>query len=80
MHRTCKQSICPLTDEWIKKLGYIHTMEYCSDMKKNAFELVLMGCMEKAMAPLSSTLAWKMPWTEEPGRLQFMGLLGVGHN
>jgi len=36
--------------------------------------------MEKAMAPHSSTLAWKIPWTEEPGRLQFMGLLGVGHD
>ena len=31
--------------------------------------------MEKAMAPHSSTLAWKIPWTEEPGRLQSMGLL-----
>ena len=30
--------------------------------------------MEKAMAPHSSTLAWKLPWTEEPGRLQSMGL------
>ena len=29
--------------------------------------------MEKAMAPHSSTLAWKIPWTEEPGRLQYMG-------
>ena len=29
--------------------------------------------LEKAMAPYSSTLAWKMPWTEEPGRLQSMG-------
>ena len=28
---------------------------------------------EKAMAPHSSTLAWKIPWTEEPGRLQSMG-------
>ena len=36
--------------------------------------------MEKAMAPHSSTLAWKIPWMEEPGRLQFMGLLRVGHN
>ena len=35
---------------------------------------------ERAMAPHSSTLAWKIPWTEEPGRLQSMGLLGVGHN
>ena len=36
--------------------------------------------LEKAMAPHSSTLAWKIPWTEEPGRLQSMGLLRVGHN
>ena len=35
---------------------------------------------EKAMAPLSSTLAWKIPWTEEPGRLQSMGSLRVGPN
>ena len=33
---------------------------------------------EKAMAPYSSTLAWKIPWTEEPGRLQSMGSLRVG--
>ena len=31
--------------------------------------------LEKAMAPHSSTLAWKIPWTEEPGRLWSMGLL-----
>ena len=35
---------------------------------------------EKAMAPHSSTLAWKIPWTEEPGRLQTMGSLRVGHD
>ena len=34
---------------------------------------------EKAMAPHSSTLAWKIPWTEEPGRLQSMGSLRVWH-
>ena len=34
--------------------------------------------MEKAMAPHSSTLAWKIPWADEPGRLQSMGLLRVG--
>ena len=34
---------------------------------------------EKAMAPHSSTLAWKIPWMEEPGRLQSMGLLKVKH-
>ena len=32
------------------------------------------------MASHSSTLAWKIPWTEEPGRLQSMGLLRVGHD
>ena len=31
------------------------------------------------MAPHSSTLAWKIPWMEEPGRLQSMGSLRVGH-
>ena len=37
-------------------------------------------CAEKAMAPYSSTLAWKIPWMEEPGRLQSMGSLRVGHD
>ena len=36
--------------------------------------------MEKAMAPHSSTLAWKIPWTEEPGRLQSMESLRVGQD
>ena len=35
---------------------------------------------EKAMAPHSSTLVWKIPWTEEPGGLQSMGSLRVGHD
>ena len=35
---------------------------------------------EKAMAPHSSTLAWKTPWTKEPGGLQSVGSLGVGHD
>ena len=36
--------------------------------------------MEKATAPHSSTLAWKIPWTEEPGGLQSKGSLRVGHD
>ena len=36
--------------------------------------------VEKAMATHSSTLAWKIPWTEEPGRLQSMGSRRVGHD
>ena len=36
--------------------------------------------LEKEMETHSSILAWKIPWMEEPGRLQFMGSQGVGHN
>ena len=42
--------------------------------------LELINESEKAMAPHSSTLAWKIPWTEEPGRLWSMGSLRVGHD
>ena len=40
----------------------------------------LMQLTGKAVAPHSSTLAWKIPWTEEPGGLQAMGSLRVGHD
>ena len=49
-------------------------------------EIIILNCIEwnnsaeKAMALHSSTLAWKIPWMEEPGRLQSMGSLGVGHD
>ena len=36
--------------------------------------------LEKEMAPHSSVLAWEIPWTEEPGRLQSMGSQRVGHD
>ena len=43
--RTWKQCRCPPTDEWIKKLWYIYTMEYYSAIRRNALELVLMMWM-----------------------------------
>ena len=49
----------------------------CQDLKLRG---VRVWMSEKAMAPHSSTLAWKTPWTEEPGRLQSMGSLRVGHD
>ena len=68
----------------------------CNDWKLRSYFLILwlhaqllshvwlfcdpMVCSLKAMAPHSSTLAWKIPWTEGPGRLQSMGLLRVGHD
>ena len=45
-----------------------------------SISLSLLLISEKAMAPHSSTLAWKIPWTERPGGLQSMGSLGVGHD
>ena len=44
--RTWKQPRCPLADEWIRKLWYIHSMEYYSAIKKNSFESVLMRWMK----------------------------------
>ena len=41
---------------------------------------LLWGCIEAILAPNSSTLAWRIPWTEEPGGLQSIGLHRVGHD
>ena len=43
-------------------------------MKGLVIAVIYVVYSEKAMAPYSSTLAWKIPWMEEPGRLQSMGL------
>ena len=43
--RTWKKPRCPLTDEWVKKLWYIYTMEYYSAIKMNTFESVLVRWM-----------------------------------
>ena len=62
------QKLCNkyLLDEWMNKLS-------------PAF-IPVSYIAEKAMATHSSTLAWKIPWTEELGRLQSMGSLRVGHD
>ena len=46
----------------------------------NSCSLLLASILEKAIGPHSSTLAWKIPWMEEPGRLQSMRLLRVRHD
>ena len=65
-------------------------MGWCADRRRGVFvkpgEMLFnrephfqLTAVEKAMAPHSSTLAWKIPWMEEPGGLQSMGSLRVGH-
>ena len=44
--RTWKQSKCPLTDEWIKKMCHIYTMEYYSTIKRNEIELFVVRWMD----------------------------------
>ena len=53
-----------------------------SNLCKHTYTItyVYVNNLEKALAPHSSTLAWKIPWMEEPGRLQSMGSLRVGHD
>ena len=51
----------------------------CMKAKEKIIEKYVFSA-EKAMAPHPSTLAWKISWTEEPGRLQSMGSLRVGHD
>ena len=50
-----------------------HIQGYCYHLSKFHIYVLVYCIGEKAMAPHSSTLAWKIPWMEEPGRLQFMG-------
>ena len=55
-----------------------------SDGEESAFSvgvpsLGLEGPLEKEMATHSSILAWRIPWTEEPGKIQSMGSQRVGH-
>ena len=47
---------------------------------KNVLNATVHNFTEKAMATHSSTLAWQISWTEEPGRLQSTGSLGVRHD
>ena len=75
--------ICILVSKYILSLVYTQTFKNeRAPGTKNLSNTWLRWLihMEKAMAPHSSTLAWKIPWTEEPGKLQSMGLLRVGHD
>ena len=52
----------------------------CKGAVASVFDSFQSQNMEKAMASHSSTLAWKIPWAKEPGRMQSVGLQRVGHD
>ena len=70
------------TKQWLHKLVQIliDIWMFLTSTHKKKYGCRLQTGSEKAMAPHSSTLAWKIPWTEEPGRLQSMESWRVGHD
>ena len=63
----------------IPPFAFSHTVQKSVLYICVSFAILHIGSSEKAMAPHSSTLAWKIPWVEESGRLQSMELQRVGH-
>ena len=63
--------------------GYICILHYFNYYLPDFVTAVCLGfifALEKVMVPDSSTVVWKIPWMEEPGRLQSMGSQKVGHD
>ena len=70
-------------DIWGLLCFHMNCEIFCYSSVKNVISNLIgitLNLLEKAMAPHSSTLAWKIPWTEEPGRLQSMGSRRVKHD
>ena len=63
---------------WLSSSCFFHVHSKCTIIVLLLIKLV--NYTEKAMTTHSSTLAWRIPWMEEPGRLRSMGSLRVGHN
>ena len=79
-------SIFPLNNTVLQEVGFKKTVFSAKAIHQCVFVAKRLSCMytasypEKAMARNSSTLAWQIPWTEEPGRLQSMVSLRVRHD
>ena len=65
---------------FISSVGTTDIMIKAEALTNFTKQALLDKTMEKAMAPHSSTLAWSIPWMEEPGGLQSTGSQRVGHN
>ena len=66
--------------EYYLNLCIIYIHFNTGNIQSDLFFKFYIRVWEKAMAPHFTTLAWKIPWTEEPGRLQSVWLLTVGHS
>ena len=70
----------------LRKNIYIYSLVAQMVKSLPAMQEMLVGCLdwedplENAMATQSNILAWRIPWTEEPGRLQFMGSQRIRHD
>ena len=73
--RTWKQPRCPSADEWIRKLWYIHTMDYYSAIKKNTFESVLMRWVK-----LEPIIHSEVSQKETPILTHIFGILKYGND
>ena len=76
---------CDLLSIIVFKINYQHVVWYMNQLQNICIRIYNkrkkhQTSMEKARAPHSSTLAWKIPWKEQPGGLQCMGLLSVRHD
>ena len=67
-------------ETWREHLHWFLNRQTSRGPSNQFYSLTSAIISEKAMAPHCSTLAWKIPWTEEPGRLQSVGSLRVGHD
>ena len=72
----CFEFLIPSDYEW-EVFVLIFFFVFSSFLLATSLFLVILGFLEKALAPHSSTLAWKIPWMEESSRLQSMGSLRI---
>ena len=77
-------TVAIVTENTSEAFSLVKLIMSCECMIYREIPIVFTCCCclsaEKAMSTHSSTLAWQIPWAEEPSRLQSIGSLGVGHN
>jgi len=81
LHYSCLPTQKRGSKKYMRTSLVAQTVKHLSTMRETQVQSIGQeDPLEKEMAIHSSTIAWKIPWTEEPGRLQSMGLQRVGHD